>query len=151
MPEKNAFSYGYLEICKKGVFQKLPSTVYCTMTGLMHNWLVAILTGICFTGGGELFTLQTFPIFDVFVAWAFIKNFTFTVWNLPRCLEICHKKVKNEKTINIFVRKKNRHASWPIFDLMIFSIRWKCCNSILWWHSNSGVASPKIWCQNAWF
>jgi len=55
--------------CRKSAFQKLPSMVYCTMIGLMHNynWLV-VLTGIFFTEGRELFALDKFPILDVFVA-----------------------------------------------------------------------------------
>ena len=121
-----------------GLFQKLPSTEYCTMIGMIHNWLVAILTGIYFIGGGELCALQTFPIFDVFVAWAFIKNFTFTVWNLPRCLEIYHKKVKNEKCINILVRKKTetRHDLYLLsnyfFHSSILSTPSLTLSSLLW-------------------
>jgi len=41
---------------------------------------------------------------------------------------------------------------WLFLHYSDFFTHWKCCNSILWWHSSSGVISPKnLGCQNAWF
>jgi len=45
------------------------------MIGLLHNWLVVILTGIFFTEGRELFAFKKFPILDVFMIYGFNKNF----------------------------------------------------------------------------